>query len=184
MNGDSVNTNYIFEVDVYLSQMYKSARTRKVKVNMISFHSKNDIRTKHKKHVWTAFILIIVSMHASATHIDFDDVETSWLKNVAVHVFPIGNGHSSTLALKITGLALTEIDDGVHIKPTFSSNDCIGNGTELQIVNTAALSSTNSDLIVSLNNFHFKQHSEAYLCIKTKYDHIYTHMGLTSKFSK
>lgn len=148
------------------------------------FHSKNKIRTKHTKRMWTTFILLIVLVQASASHIDFDDVETSWLKNVVVHVFQVDNVHSSIQSLKITGLALTDIQDGVHIKPTFSTSDCIGNETELQIIHNAVPSSTNSDLIVSLNNFHFKQRSKAYLCIKTNYDHSFQHMGLKSKFSK
>lgn len=156
--------------------MCKSARTRKV--NMDIFYLKNRIRTKKIKHVWTLIILLIVLVHASASHIDFDDVETSWLRNIAVHVFPIGHIHASTQALRITGLASTDIEDGIHIKPTFSTNDCISNETELEIIKSK------SDLIVSLNNFHFKQHSEAYLCIKTKYDDKFLHMGQNSKFSK
>lgn len=164
--------------------MYRSLRTKKFKVNMDVIHSKNEIRTKRAKCLWTTFILLIVLMQASATHIDFDDVETSWLKNVVVNVFQIDNVHSSILSLKITGLALIDIQDGVHIKPTFSTSDCIGNETELQIIHNAAPSSSDSDLIVSLNNFHFEQRSEAYLCIKTKYDHSFLHMGLNSKFSK
>lgn len=164
--------------------MYRSIRTRKLKVNMDIFHSKNEIRTKRTKHMWTTFILLIVLVHASATHIDFDDVETSWLKNAVVHVFQVDNVHSSILSLKITGLALIDIQDGVQIKPTYSASNCIGNETELQIIHNAAPSSTNSDLIVSLNKFQFTQRSEAYLCIKTKYDHSFQHMGLKSKFSK
>lgn len=164
--------------------MFKPLRTRKFKVNMDIIHSKNEIRTKRAKRLCTTFILLIVLVQASATHIDFDDVETSWLKNVVVHVFQIDNVHSSIQSLKITGLALIDIQDGVHIKPTFSTSDCIGNETELQIIHNAAPSSTNSDLIVSLNNFHFKQRPEAYLCIRTKYDHSFQHMGLKSKFSK
>lgn len=152
------------------------------------FHSKNEIRTKRTKRMWTTLILLIILVHASATHIDFDDVETSWLKNVVVQVFQVDNVHSSILSLKITGLALIDIQDGVQIKPTYSASNCIGNETELQIIHIGAphgaSSAINSDLIVSLNNFQFAQRSEAYLCIKTKYDHSFQHMGLKSKFSK
>lgn len=154
--------------------MCKGVRTRKIQVKMDIFHSKKEIRTT--ECLWTIFILSIVSVHASEMHIDFDDVETSWLKNVAVHAFPVANAHSSIL--QITGLATTDIEDGIEIKPTYSANDCFGNETELPI------SSFNSSVIVSLKDFHFKQHSEAYLCIKTKYDQNFQHMGLKSKFSK
>lgn len=174
--------------------MYRSLRTRKFKVNMDIFHSKNEIRTKHRANrMWTTLILLIVLVHASATksatHIDFDDVETSWLKNVVVHVFQVDNVNSSILSLKITGLALIDIQDGVQIKPTYSASNCIGNDTEFQVIHNATTASApssppNSDLIVSLNNFQFTQRSEAYLCIKTKYDHSFQHMGLKSKFSK
>lgn len=164
--------------------MYTSLRTRKFEVNMDFLHSKNAIRTKRTKRMWTTVVLLIVLVHASATHIDFDDVETSWLKNVVVNVFEVDNVHSSILSLKITGLALIDIQDGVQIKPTFSASNCIGNETELQVIHNAAPASTNSDLIVLLNNFQFTQRPEAYLCIKTKYDHSFQHMGLKSKFSK
>lgn len=159
-------------------------RTRKFEVNMDFFDSKNGIRTKRTKRMWTTFVLLIVFVHANATHIDFDDAETSWLRNVVVNVFEIDNVHSSILSLKITGLALIDIQDGVQIKPTYSVNNCIGNETELQIIHNATSSSTSSDLIVLLNNFQFTQRLEAYLCIKTKYDHSFQHMGLKSKFSK
>lgn len=119
-------------------------------------------------------------VHASASYKDFDDVDTLWLKNVTVQVLPIGNAHSSMVSLKITGLAFDDIEDGIHIKPTFSASNCIGNETTL----SAAPSSFDSDMIVSLVNFHFKQHSAAYLCIKTKYDQIFQHMGPKSKFPK
>lgn len=162
--------------------MYRSPRTRKFQVNMDIFHSKHEIRTKRTKRMWTTLILLIVLVHASASHIDFDDVETSWLKNVVADVFQVDNVHSSILSLKITGLNSADIQDGVQIKPTYSASNCIGNETELQVIHNA--SSTNADLIVSLNNFQFAQRSEAYLCIKTKYDHTFQHMGLKSKFTK
>lgn len=162
--------------------MYKFARTKQVKVAMRNFHSKNQpyqIRTT--KYLWSTLFLLIVLVNTNAAHIDFDDVETSWLKNITVHVFPNGNIHSSKLSLIITGLALADIEDGVQIKPTFSKSHCISNETELFVTNSAA---TLSGIIVSLNNFNFKEHPEAYLCIKTKYDHGFQHMGYKSKFPK
>lgn len=164
--------------------MYGRARTRKDKVNVDVFHPEKESRTKLEKHLWTTFILSIVLVQANATRIDFDDVETLWLKNIAVHVLPVGNAHSSIPSLKITGLTLTDIEDGIQIKPTFSASSCSGNETELPIIDAAAPPSIISDLIVSLNNFHFKQHSAAYLCIKTKYDQNFQHMGNNSKFLK
>lgn len=166
------------------SMMHRSLRTIKFRVNMDYFHLKNEIRTKRTKRMWTTCILLIVLVHASATHIDFDDVETSWLKNVVVNVFQVDNVHSSLLSLKITGLALIDIQDGVQIKPTYSASNCVGNETELEIIHNDTSSSTDSDLIVLMNNFQFTQSSEAYLCIKTKYDHSFQHMGIKSKFSK
>lgn len=160
--------------------MYERVRTRKSEVNLDIIYPKNEIRTTNR--LWTLFILLVAVVRTSSTHIDFDDVETAWLKNVAIHAFPNGNVHSSIL--KITGLDSTDIEDGVHIKPTFSPKDCFGNETELTIIGTAAPLTFNSSLIVSLQNFHFKKHSEAYLCIRTKYDRSFQHMGLKSKISK
>lgn len=179
---DEDTTSQKFSVD---TKMNESGRTRKTKADMITFDSRNhplDIRTT--KYRWLTFVLLIVLVQrASAVHINFDDVETSWLKNVAVHVFPIGNVRSSVPSLKITGLASSDLEDGFQIKPTFSTSQCIGNETELQIIDTT-FSSVNAELIVSFKNFNFKQHLEAYLCIKTKDDDRFLHMGPNSKFRK
>lgn len=165
--------------------MYKTVRTRQYKKNMNIFHSKKqpfEIRTT--KYLWSTLFLLIVLVHANEAHINFDYDETLWLKNISVHVFPIGNVHASIPSLKITGLAFADIEDGVQIKPTFSASDCKGNETELQIINTTAPTSANTELVVSLSKFHFKQHSEAYLCIQTKFDRTFQHMGYNSMFSK
>lgn len=140
-------------------------------------------RTKHCKHWWVtvASFLVVFITKSSSEHIDFDDVETSWLKNVTVYVLPT----QSIQMLKITGLASADIEEGVHIKPTFSPKECIGNETEFQITNQdeSPNNSINTDIIILSSNFKFKQYS-AYLCIKTKYDHHFQHMGQQSKFSK
>lgn len=147
------------------------------------------VRTKHSKHFWATFasFLVVFIAKSGSEPIDFDDVETSWLKNVAVYVLPTNNMRNhSTQMLKITGLASADIEDGVHIKPTFSSKECIGNENELQITNKneSPNNSINTDIIILLSNFEFKHYSSAYLCIKTKYDHHFQHMGQKSKFSK
>lgn len=131
--------------------------------------------------------MLVCVIQSSAVHIDFDDVEISWLKNVAVYAFPTNDAKNQSIPLlKITGIASTDIEDGVQIKPTFSASDCFGNEMELQIVNAteASKNSISTDLIYSLLNFNFKQYPEAYLCIKTKYDQQFQHMGQHSKFSK
>lgn len=143
------------------------------------------LRTRHIDHLWMIIVMLVCVVQSSVCHIDFDDVETSWLENVAVQVLPNSNMKSMPL-LKLTGLASTDIEDGVQIKPTFSATDCIGNETELQIVNTVEplQNRINTDLFFSLMNFNFKQYSAAYLCIKPKDDHNFQHMGLNSKFSE
>lgn len=146
-----------------------------------------NIRTKRLKFVWIIVVLLTVLIQPNATHIDFDDVETSWLKNIEVHEIPInGNirNQSTTQLLKITGLATADIEDGVFIKATYSTSTCTGNETDLQIINNSSENSINTDFIISLKNFNFKQNTVAYLCIKSKYDEHFQHMGPKSKFSK
>lgn len=149
-------------------------------------YSKNvgKIRTKHITTILSVTLCFVALMAESyAVHIDFDDAETSWLKNVAVQVIPANSiSDRSVPLLKISGLASTDIEDGVRIKPTLSPLDCIGNQTELQIINSLNKNNINTDLIVSLNNFNFKIYPEAYLCIRTNYENVFQHMGSQSKF--
>lgn len=152
----------------------------------------NDAKESRTKRItkfsWLTFALIIFVSPSNAAHIDFDDVETSWLKNVAVQLLPVGSVRNQSMPLlKITGLSSDDIEDGVYIKPTFSDTECLSNETDLQIINDSP--SNNSlkrtiDLIVSLNNFDFKRQPTAYLCIKAKQDHRFQHMGSKSKFLK
>lgn len=162
----------------------------------MEFDDATEIRTKRMTNIsWATIVLLVFLSKSSAEQsityteqIDFDDVETSWLKNVAVQLLPSGIGRDQSVPmLKLSGLAAVDIEDGVRIKPTLSPTNCMGNETDLQIVNDA--SSKNSinrttDLIVSLNSFDFKRKPTAYLCIKTKYDHLFQHMGNKSKFLK
>lgn len=169
-----------------VSELVKFYRSE---LNMEIDYLKNVItklRTTLVEHLWLSIVMFVCIKQSSAVHIDFDDVETSWLEKVSVHALPISDfQNQSTPILKITGLASVDIEDGVHIKPTFSATDCIGNGTELQIINaTESSNSINTDLFISLLSFDFKQHTSAYLCIKSNYDHNFRHMGHKSKFSK
>lgn len=163
-------------------------------------YSKNDaieIRTKHIVNkfkslsivVFIVLSIIILPSNASQSPIDFDDVESSLWKNATVTLLPtIRNSNSNTVPLlKIQGLTAFDTEDDIILKPTFSETDCTGDESDLQIVNDVffvnGIAQTN-DLIVALNNFDFKQHKAAYLCIKTKYDSYFLHMGIKSKFTK
>lgn len=162
----------------------------------MEFDDATEIRTKRiTKISWAIIVLLVFLSKTNAEQsityteqIDFDDVETLWLKNVAVQLLPIGSVRDQSVPmLKLTGLAAVDIEDGVRIKPTLSPTNCLGNETDLQIVNDApsknSIDRTNG-LIVSLSNFDFKRQPTAYLCIKTKYDHLFQHMGTKSKFLK
>lgn len=169
-----------------VSELVKFGRSE---LNMEIDHLKNvstKLRTTFIKHLWVSVIVFVCIKHSSAVHIDFDDVETSWLKNIAVYALPVSDIENQSIPLlKITGISPADIEDGVHIRPTFSATDCIGNDTDLQIVNaTESSNNIKTDLFISLLNFDFKQYASAYLCIKTKYDHHFQHMGHKSKFSK
>lgn len=155
----------------------------------MAFDDATQIRTKRVTNIsWATMVLLAFLSKSNAGHIDFDDAETTWLKNVAIQLLPIGNGwNQSTPLLKLTGLATADIEDGVRIKATLSPSNCLGNETDLQIVNDAPSENSinrTTDLIVSLHNFDFKRQATAYLCIKTKYDHLFQHMGTKSKFVK
>lgn len=141
------------------------------------------------KIYWATFALVFFITQSNAGHIDFDDAETLWLKNVAVNLLPANSVRNQTLpVLKVTGLATTDIEDGVRIKATLSQTNCMGNESELQIISQTPsrndIDSNTTDLIVSLDHFDFKQQSAAFLCIKTKYDHRFQHMGTKTRFSK
>lgn len=147
------------------------------------------IRTKRLTNIlWVTIIVVLSITQLNATHIDFDDVEESWLKNVAVQMLPVSVSplQQKQLMLKVSGLAIADIEDGVRIKATFSPTFCNSNEPNLQIINDASLKmNTNRtvDLIVSLANFDFKRNAVAYLCIKTS-DPYFQHMGPKSQFSK
>lgn len=143
------------------------------------------IRTKRLTNIsWVIIVVVFLVTQLNAVHIDFDDADTSWLENVTVHMLP---DSQKLTKLKVTGLKTAEIEDGIRIQPTFSDKYCSGNETDLSIINDAlSINSINhtTNLIVSLDNFDFKRNKAAYLCIKTKFDHIFQHMGPKSKFSK
>lgn len=129
-----------------------------------------------RKLCWTLVVLLISELNAK--HIDFDDAEVSWLRDVAVE---------EVLTLKLTGLPSIEIEDGVRIKATFAPNDCHNNETDLRIFNAAPSKGTHartSDLFISLSDIDFKGYSTAYLCIRTALDHMFLHMGPKSQFAK
>ena len=153
--------------------------------------SENDAiecRTKRiSKFYWAIFALVFFITQSNAGHIDFDDAETLWLKNVAVNLLPANSVRNQTLpVLKVTGLATTDIEDGVRIKATLSQANCMGNESDLQIISQPRNNSdfNTTDLILSLDHFDFKRQPAAYLCIKTKYDHGFQHMGTKTKFPK
>lgn len=146
-------------------------------------------RTKRiRKKLWSIFVLVIFIVQSNAAHIDFEDAEESWLKDVTVHYLPLRMiQNKTTPLLKVSGLATDDIEDGVRIKATLSGSNCMGNESDLQIINDAPSKNSinrTTDLIVSIENFEFQRQSTAYLCIKTKYDHGFQHMGERSKFSK
>lgn len=164
-----------------------------IELNMEFCDTDNDaIRCRTKritKIAWAIFALVFFIIPSNATHIDFDDVETAWLGNVVVHLLPASGIRNQTMPLlKVTGLASVDIEDGIRIKATLSSTNCLGNETDLQIINDApsknSINRNITDLIVALDNFNFKRQSTAYLCIQTKYDHRFQHMGDRSKFPK
>lgn len=164
-------------------------------------YSKNDaieIRTKHVMNkfnilsivVFVVFIVLsIIILPTNASHIDFDDVESSLWKNAVVTLLPTSkNSNSNTVPLlKISGLTAFDAEDSIRLKPTFSETECEGDESDLQVINDIFLVNgiaQTSDLIVALNNFDFKHHTAAYLCIKTKYEPFFSHMGIKSKFTK
>lgn len=157
----------------------------------MEFSDAIECRTKRisSKIIWVIFALVYFIAQSNAEHIDFDDVETEWLENVGVYLLPPSSVRNQTMPLlKVTGLATDDIDDGVRIKATLSSTNCLGNETDLPIINEApfkdSINPNITDLIVSLGEFNFKRQSAAYLCIKTKYDALFQHIGAKSKFPK
>lgn len=164
-------------------------------------YSKNDaieIRTKHIVNKFKSLsivvfiVLSIIILPSNASHdidFNFDDVESSLWKNATVTLLPTNKNSNSNAVplLEIQGLTAFDTEDDIRLKPTFSETDCTGDESDLQIVNDVFLVngiSQTKDLIVALNNFDFKQHKAAYLCIKTKYESYFSHMGIKSKFTK
>lgn len=156
--------------------------------------SANECRTKHSQASKCSFLAIIfiaitslLPINAKGT-IDFDNVDTLWFKNAIVD--PIATNQSgynnSVPLLKIHGFRGIDADDGMRVRPTFSKSDCNNNEVDLQIVNDIFASAINrsTDLMVALNNFDFGKNTNAYLCIKNRYDDYFQHMGANSKFSK
>lgn len=158
--------------------------------------SANESRTKryiaHKcKFLSIAIIaiaIIVVPLNA-ADSIDFDNADTLWFKEAIITPVPINQtGYNNTVPLiKIQNLKAIDADDQIRVKPTFSDADCANDEPDLQIVNSIFEPPTgthsNGDLIVALNNFEYKLNVNVYLCIKSKYEKDFQHMGANSKFS-
>lgn len=177
----------------------KRERERKLsssfKLNMEFSDSENNAKKSRTKRItkcsWVKFVLLFLLTQlnqSNAGHIDSDDFETLWLKNVDVQLLPHSIVQNRTMPLlKVTGIATADIEDGVRIKGTLSPTSCLGNETDLQIINDTPSNNNihlTTDLDVSLDNFNFEQQPAAYLCIKTTNDDHFQHMGARSKFSK
>lgn len=137
-------------------------------------------------YLWLLVFVIAFTVTGIRGHIDFDDIESIWLKNVSVMRLPVANDQRQIL-LKITGLPAIDSEDDIQIKPTFSATECIGNESNLQIINDLPSANTINrtiDLIIALGDFNFRSQTEAYLCIKTKYETFFQHMGIKSKIEK
>lgn len=165
-------------------------------------NSANESRTKHSitigyKCLSTVLIIaiaILVPLNA-AESIDFDNVDRLWFNEAVIYPIPVNQtGFNNTVPLlKIHGLKAIDADDEIRVKPTFSTSDCMNTEADLQIVNsifepssTAATANekhSSSDLFVALNNFDFGPNVNAYLCIKSRYENDFQHMGANSKFS-
>lgn len=142
-------------------------------------------RTKRKSGKNCKLLLLFVAAfvlnltEVSASHIDFDDVETSWLKDIVIHALPssVNRNLSSTL-VKISGLPLDEIESGVRFQPTFSPTKCDPKEPDLQIVSNSSI-----DLILSVNKFGAKDDS-VYLCVKSAFSTYFQPLGEQSKIKK
>lgn len=149
-------------------------------------------RTKRTKKIYSLLLLVFaVVFHVPnihSAHIDFDDVETAWLKNIVVRTLPrsIGDdvGGEPTIHVKIIGLTNDEIEAGVRFQPSLSPDKCTGNEFDLKIVNdmpfTNGVNQT-TDLIVAVNKIHFKNSSTVYLCIKSVFSSYFQSLGEQSK---
>lgn len=154
---------------------------------MAKLCSKNNLahRTSHRfEYIYIfVFACAIVTSEVGA-HIDFDDIELAWLKNVTVNWLPVEKNEQKNW-LQIVGLPPMDNEDDLKIRPTFSPTDCVSNETNLQILNSIPTANNRStELIVSLGNFDFKHKAAAYLCIQTKYETFFQHMGIRSKLEK
>lgn len=157
--------------------------------------SANESRTKRSisrkcKFVFKVLIAIALIVPSNAAEsIDFDNADTSWFTDATVYSVPANQtGYNNTVPLlKIHGLKAIDADDEIRVKPTFSTTDCQNNKPELKIVNNIYAASqgsgSNSDVIVALKHFDFGPNVNAYLCIKSKYENDFQHMGANSKFS-
>lgn len=145
--------------------------------------SKFTIRTKHLSIL--VFVIALCTFETRA-HIDFEDIETLWLKDATVQQLPATKNQRRNL-LRISGLPTIDKDDDIQIMPTLSATQCNGNEPNLKIINELPIGislNRTTELLVSLEDFHFRQHPAAYLCIKSKYEEFFQHMGIKSKFEK
>lgn len=160
--------------------------------------SANECRTKHSNQhhcrlifIATAIIVVaclVPSQSFAKESIDFDAVDLIWFKDAAVAAVPRNtSGYNNTVPLlKIHGLKAIDADDQLRIKPTFSSDDCANDESDMQIVNDIFPSTIDPsvDLLVALNNFQFGRRTEAFLCIKSQYDADFQPMGANSTFTR
>lgn len=184
--------NRIIKLFIISEKLKTKKSKRKRKKNIVEIMAKlcsNNNGLAHRTSRLFEYIYIFVFACAIVisevgAHIDFDDIELAWLKNVTVTWLPAGKNQRQNW-LQIVGLPPMENEDDLKIRPTFSSTDCVSNETNLQILNSIPTANNRStELIVSMGDFDFKRRPAAYLCIQTKYETFFQHMGNRSKLEK
>lgn len=108
--------------------------------------------------------------------------EPTPLHNGAIEVLAIdntiNNPNHSIIRLKLSESHFADYQN-VHVKPTFSPVFCDRNATDLTIIDR-----NGTELTVSVNDFNFKEHSVAYLCVNFDNTEQMYHLGLPSQFER
>lgn len=109
--------------------------------------------------------------------------EPTPLHNGAIEMLAIDNNINNNPNHSIIRLKLSESHfadyQNVHVKPTFSPVFCNRNATDLSIIDK-----NGTELTVSVNDFNFKEHNVAYLCVNFDNTEQMYHLGLPSQFER
>lgn len=140
-------------------------------------HLNESVRKIRTNRLYWNYVCILLMFSGCTQADDTHRVHDDQLESIRVQ--ELDEPDPLKFKFKISGLPES---DSIHVRTTFSPDQCDSSGHELHINGVAGTAAT--EITASLDNFSFKQHQVAYLCIKLDSSHPYRHLHEQSKFKR